>query len=321
MSDPSALAAFGGPGWQPRSTVSREELGSIWGPCGLDSEWRPLRSVLLHRPGRELEAVMENPGEHLMLEEPRAEAMAVEHDGLAGVYRSRGVEVSYVQPPTAPPPNQLFVADLFAMTPEGAILGRPASRVRAGEERWAALALSDRGVPILRSVRGSGTFEGADLMWLGPDQALVGQGLRTNAEGVRQVRSALRDMGIDSAVTQLPPGTMHLMGQLRIVDQDLALAWPGRLPADAVEALEAHGLQVRFLPDEREATQGAALNFVVLGPREIVMPAGNPVSQAFYQELGIACTTVEVSEIGKAAGSIGCMTGILERETSASVVP
>ena len=46
----------------------------------------------------------------------------------------------------------------------------------------------------------------------------------------------------------------------------------------------------------------------------ILMPAGNPVSEAFYRELGITCHTVEVGEIAKAAGSIGCLTGILERE-------
>jgi arginine deiminase len=44
------------------------------------------------------------------------------------------------------------------------------------------------------------------------------------------------------------------------------------------------------------------------------MPAGNPVSQAFYEKLGVECLTVEVGELGKAAGSIGCLTGVLERE-------
>jgi N-dimethylarginine dimethylaminohydrolase len=200
------------------------------------------------------------------------------------------------------------------MTPEGAILGRPASRVRAGEERWAARALSDLGVPILRSVRGDGTFEGADLMWLAPDTALLGLGLRTNQAGARQVQDTLKELGVRTVRTDLPPGTMHLMGQLRIVDHDLAVAWPGRLGDEAVHALKDHGFQVPFLPAEEEALQGSALNFVVLGPRDIVMPEGNPSTQAFYEGLGINCRSVEVAEIGKAAGSIGCMTGVLGRE-------
>jgi len=108
---------------------------------------------------------------------------------------------------------------------------------------------------------------------------------------------------------------MHLMGQLRIVDRNLAIGWRNRLPEDAVAALESAGFQVVFLPDESEARQGFALNFVVLGPREILMPGGNTKTQSFYEELGITCRTVEVGEIGKAAGSIGCLTGVLWRES------
>ena len=60
--------------------------------------------------------------------------------------------------------------------------------------------------------------------------------------------------------------------------------------------------------------RGIALNFVTLGPQRILMSAGNPVTQAFYEEAGITCHTVEVDELLKAAGGIGCLTGILERE-------
>jgi N-dimethylarginine dimethylaminohydrolase len=151
-------------------------------------------------------------------------------------------------------------------------------------------------------------------MWIAPERALLAEGLRTNAEGATQVKSTLEEMGIRVAATHLPPGTMHLMGQLRIVDHDLAIGWPGRLPEDAMGALESFGFQVVFLPDGSEAKRGFALNFVTLGPREILMPAGNPRSLAFFEQLGIRCRTVEVGEIGKAAGSIGCLTGILERE-------
>jgi arginine deiminase len=73
---------------------------------------------------------------------------------------------------------------------------------------------------------------------------------------------------------------------------------------------------VVFLPDDTESQHNFAFNFVVLGPRDIVMPSGNLQTQSFYEGLGITCRTVEVGEIGMAAGSIGCATGILEREGS-----
>lgn len=44
------------------------------------------------------------------------------------------------------------------------------------------------------------------------------------------------------------------------------------------------------------------------------MSANAPLTQEFYEFLGITCHTVEVDEIIKAAGAIGCLTGVLERE-------
>jgi N-dimethylarginine dimethylaminohydrolase len=216
-----------------------------------------------------------------------------------------------------PPPNLTFVADLMLMTPEGAILGRPASTIRAGEELFIARRLAELGIPILRSVRGTGTFEGADAAWITPETVLLARGLRTNAEGAAQVASALREMDVQVIQADLPPGTMHLMGQLRFADRDLAIGWPDRLPGAAVEVLEDYGYTLALIPDEIEATRGMALNFVTLRPRQILMPAGNPISQAFYQDWGIACHTVQVDELTKAAGGIGCLTGVLQRQPAA----
>jgi arginine deiminase len=313
--DLSHLPAYGGPGWQPRGAPLRQELGTHWARCGMDSEWRTLKSVLLHPPGRELDAAQDDPEAHLLREAPDPEGCQAEHEALAQAYRDEGVAVHLVAPPSLPPPNQMFVADLMVMTPEGAIVGRPASEVRAGEERWVGRALGMLGIPILRSVRGEGAFEGADLMWVDPGRALLARGLRTNDQGAAQVRATLEELGVEVVETVLPAGTMHLMGQLRIVDRDLAVAWPGRFPAEAAASLEERGIRVVPVPDEAlpEALESFGLNFVVLGPRRILMPAGNPRSQAFYEELGIRCRTVEVEEIGKAAGSIGCLTGVLER--------
>ncbi|RLC90437.1 MAG: amidinotransferase [Chloroflexi bacterium] len=284
----------------------------MWGACGVATEWSPLKAVLIHRPGAEL-GELTDPDAAQMFAPLDAGRVRSQHDALAQAYRDAGVAVYYVEPGATPPPNLMFVADLMFMTPEGAILGRPASTVRAGEERLVARRLAELGVPILRSVRGGGTFEGADALWVDPQTVLLATGLRTNAEGATQVANLLREMGIEVVSVGLPYGAMHLMGQLRFADRDLAIAWPGRVPYAAVEALRARGYTVLFLPDEREAVRGMALNFVTLGPRWILMAAGNPITQAFYEDVGITCRTVEVDEILKAAGGIGCMTGILER--------
>jgi arginine deiminase len=298
-----AASAYGGEGWSPRTAESRDEIGTVWHPCGIDTEWSQLKAVLLHQPGAELDSVGD-PDAVQMLAPMDPGLVRQQHEAMAQAYREAGVAVHYVEPGVIPPPNQMFVADLMLMTPEGAIVGRPASTVRAGEERFVARRLAALGIPILRAIRGTGTFEGADAAWIDPTTVLLATGLRTNAEGADQVTHLLNEMGIEVVRVGLPYGVMHLMGQVRIADRDLVVAWPGRVPYAAIEVL----------PDEMEATGGFALNFVTLGPRRILLPAGNPVTQAFYKDVGITCHTVEVAELLKAAGGIGCLTGILERQ-------
>jgi N-dimethylarginine dimethylaminohydrolase len=285
----------------------------LWGNCGINAEWTRLQSVLLHPPGLEL-AESDDPEAAQLLEIPAWELARQQHEAMAQAYRDAGVAVHYVEPAGQPSPNLIFCADLFFMTPEGAILARPASTVRAGEERWIARRLADLGIPILRTLRGNAIFEGADAHWLDEGTVLIGRGLRTNGDAVTQITGTLNEMGVEVIPVDLPVGSMHLMGILRFPAPDLALTWPYRLAWRAVETIRARGFQIAYIPDEGEATQGGALNFVTLGPRKILLAAGNPITQKFLESQGVNCRTVEVTELHKAAGGIGCLTGVLQRE-------
>ena len=315
MVDRRQAAAFGGPRFAARGTALRQELGRHWARCGVDSEWAPLKAVLMHRPGAELRH-SSDPDAVLMLETVDAVQAGVQHDGVASAFKLAGVKVHYVEPDKEPPPNQMFCADQVFMTPEGAIVGRLASSVRAGEERWTARRLAELGIPIVRTVSGSACFEGADAQWLDPDTVLLSRGLRTNAAGASQVAAALTDMGVETIQVDTVPGTMHLMGQLRFVSAGRAALWPGRVPADVEGLLEERGFEVLRMPDEQELEQGLALNFVTLGPDQILMPAGNPRSQAFLEAAGVRCQVTPMTEVAKAAGGIACLTGVLWRASA-----
>jgi arginine deiminase len=306
-------AAYGGDKWSPRTATHQEEIGSLWGRCGNNSEWTQLKSVILHPPGAELTAT-DDPEAAQLLEIPSWALARQQHDAMARTYRDLEITVHYVDPGKQPSPNQIFCADLFFMTPEGAILARPASTVRAGEERWVARRLADLGIPILRTLRGNAVFEGADAHWLDANTVLVGRGLRTNEAAIWQITDVLGEMGVEVIAVDLPIGTMHLMGILRFLDQNLALVWPYRLGWAAIEALKDRGFQIAFIPDETESSHKGALNFVTIGPREIILAANNPNTQEYLESQGVTCHPVEVSELHKAAGGIGCLTGIIERE-------
>lgn len=307
-------AAYGGDGWSPRQSDHRDELGTVWSASTIDSEWRPLREVIVHTPGTELAEGAGNPNDVQMLAPLAAARATEEHRAMIAAYEAAGVAVHQVAPSSEPSPNLMFCADLFVMTPAGAILARPASTVRAGEEAWMARRLADLGVPIIRTLTGHATFEGADLMWLDESTALIGRGPRTNQAGIDQITTTLDEIGCSVISADLPYGAMHLMGLLRFLDRDLAIGWPRRTPYAAIEALRQRGVRVEFPALEERATHYRAVNFVTLGPRLILMPSGAGDVQSFYEGLGVECLTTPTEELSKAAGNTGCLTGVLSRQ-------
>ncbi len=304
-------AAFGGPGWSPRSKCLRDERGEVWGWFGLAREWDRLQAVLLHTPSDELASV-EDPGAAQMLARPDPVLAREQHHRLVEVYEGAGVTVHQVEPARTSP-NLVFVADLLFMTPEGAILARPASTVRAGEEAEVQAALGRLRIPVLGAVYGNGVFEGADALWLDRRTVLLATGLRTDDEGGRQVARLLVGLGATVIRVALNPGTMHLMGVVRLLDRDLAVVRGALVPDRVVRILRARGVRVLEAEDERELRHGQALNVVPLAPRRVVMPAGQPVTRGLLEAAGVDVVEVEISELAKAAGGIACMTGVLHR--------
>ena len=70
-------------------------------------------------------------------------------------------------------------------------------RVTAELAREAAAGRPIRRALDLGCATGRATFEGADLMWLDPKTAIIGRGLRTNAEAIDQITALLG--GLSSA--------------------------------------------------------------------------------------------------------------------------
>lgn len=307
-------ATFGGAGWRRRRRTHSEEMaaGFPWSRCGVFREYDPLRAVLLAWPGEEFLGV-DSPDEWLMLESIDLKALQREAERVRSCFEALGIEVHVYRPPLPPPPNLVFLRDLFFMTPGGAVLARTASEQRAGEERFAAHALGELGVPILHTVRGGGVFEGADALWLDERTVLAGVGLRTDLEGLAQVECVLSEVGASLLSFELPDGVQHLLGILNFVDRDLAAVRKDELPGPLRGTLESRGVALLELPASDEVVWRGALNFVTIGPRHIVMPAGCPESRRAYEKAGIICEEVEVVEYPKAAGGLGCLTGVLWR--------
>jgi len=287
--------------------------GRLWARCGVSSEVAPLRAVLLSWPSDALGRV-DDLDASLLLEAVDVERMRAQAGAIAGAYEAAGVTVHWDRPVEAPP-NYVFMRDTFFMCPEGAVVSRMAAPARAGEERLAASALARLGVPVLMTMRGEATFEGADALWLDARTVLVGVGRRTNFEACQSLASILQGMGVSCVPVEVPAGSQHLLGVVSFIDSDLAALRADRLSDTLLQLLRSRGIEPLVLPATDEITRGLAMNFVTLTPRHVLMPAGAPDTRRLLEGAGVRCDAVDIGEYLKAAGGLGCLTGILHRDS------
>jgi N-dimethylarginine dimethylaminohydrolase len=308
---PERWATFGGRGWRGRKgDHAHDVVAGIWRRCGMQSEVDPLREVVLSWPGDEIGRIRD-PNAANMVAPVNLTRLRQQSAALVAFYEAHGVTV-HMSRRASVPANYLFMRDVFFATPFGAVIGRMGAAVRAGEEPHAAAALAALGVPLLAFIRGPGTFEGADALWLARDVVLVGVGRRTNKQGAQQLSAVLASVGVTVIRVPVPRGVQHLLGIVNFLDRDLVVVREGA-PAVLVTELRARGYQIVWAPAIPEVRYGGTANFVALGRRRIVMPAGGREMRRRYEACGVECHEVDVTEYLNAAGGVACATGVLVR--------
>lgn len=312
-------SAFQGPKWKPRRTSLADEIdeGTNWAPFSCDSEWGRLTDVLLYEPGESI-GDLEDPDEVQHLRTVDYKVISRQHSDLAGTLQALGVAVHHVRGVSIDDkkyPNAMFQRDLFWQTPQGSVMSRMASMVRAGEEQHTARTLTNLGVPILLTVHGTGTFEGADALWLNPNTVLCGLGRRTNKEGCRQIRTILEAQKVHVFDVKLPPQVQHLLGCVQIVSPERALVRTEIVGSPVCQILRKQGFDVVAVPETDEVVHRTALNFVVIGRDSVLLAEEAPRFARFLEAEGVEVkATVACSEYIKAAGGLACATGILARQ-------
>ena len=308
----NAFDPLGGDKWFPKETWFEEDMPEYWGDWGCHSEVDELKAVLMRRPGAE--------GDDFDFREVRfrteidPERFRAQHDKLADFYRSKGIAVHYVEEQRKDRPNALFCRDLLLMTPEGAIICRPAMAARRGEETAVARTVANLNIPIIKTINADGYFEGANVMWVERETVILAVGARTNRAGAEQVAAELKRSGVKEIIyMQTPCGQAHIDGVFNIASHDLVYMYPSQVPYSVVDAMKKKGYRILECPDTRECKEGFGVNFVAIRPGEIVMPAGNDRSREILERGGVKVHVIEYDEVVKAWGGMHCCTAFLKR--------
>jgi dimethylargininase len=133
--------------------------------------------------------------------------------------------------------------------------------------------------------------------------AFVGLTQRTNAEGIRQLSVLFDRMGIEVRVVELPEAYLHL-------DQVVGILSPDKLMVcrNVFAAGLFRGYQTVLMP-----CQSHNVNFICLGPDEIIVPSSNvPLIEA-AEKNGVLAHSLDLSEFAKGTGGPNCLIMPIER--------
>ena len=279
-------------------------------PYGCQSMVAPLRRVLVRRPDEAFGDA--EPVHWHYTARPDLQEARREHDALVDLLRGAGAEVIEHAEPQPDRADAIYVFDPVLITDRGAVLLRMGKALRRGEEEALGRRLREVGVPTLAALDGEATAEGGDLLWLDRHTLAAGQGFRTNAEGLRQLREILAPLDVEVVPVELPyfggpEACLHLLSLISLVDHDLAVVYPSLLAVPFWRFLRDRGIRLIEVPDVEFPTQGP--NVLALSPRKVLMLEGNPITQRRLEEAGCEVLTYQGREISlKAEGGPTCLT-------------
>ena len=194
-------------------------------------------------------------------------------------------------------PDSVFVEDAVVMFGDLAVLTSPGAESRRAEtdavgDTLRGLATSGAALEVA-AIELPGTLDGGDVLKI--DRTVyVGQGGRTNGDGIRQLRALLTPRGY-SVVGVPVTKVLHLKSGVTALPDGTVVGHPDDV--DHPEVFE------RFLPMPEH---GAAV--VVLDSGTVLMAASVPASTALIEGLGYRVITVDISEFEKLEGCVTCLS-------------
>lgn len=285
------------------------------------SEVTPIRSILLKHPRDAWKNQANVDAQYQTLNyfgRPDYEKAVAEYDQFVKLLSIEPEEIYLLPPDDDTGLDSIYTHDPVIITTAGAILCRMGKDARTGEPDAVGRFLKSIGVPILGAISGEGRLEGGDVVWLDERTLAVGEGYRTNAEGIRQLKALTVDLVEEFIVVPLPHwegrgDVLHLMSMISPVSHDCAVVYSRMMPVTFRQRLLDRGMNLVEVPDNEYDSM--ACNILATAPGHCLMLSGNPQTFRNLSEAGIQVTEYNGSEISrKGAGGPTCLTRPLLRQ-------
>ena len=246
------------------------------------------------------------------LEKPKLSKSIVDYNYFVNLVSKAGTTVEFLPESDKTGLDSLYTHDPAVVTNRGVILCNMGKDARKGESGAVEDYCNQNGLPILGKITPPGTLEGGDVLWIDEKTVAVGEGYRTNSEGIRQFHELLSD-GVDEVIpVPLPHWTgptdcLHLLSNVSPVDHDLYAVYSPLLTVPFRNYLLKRGIQLIEVPEEEYSTLGC--NILALAPRKVIMVDGNPKVRSTLEKEGVEVSVFDGSEIClKGSGGPTCLT-------------
>jgi dimethylargininase len=247
--------------------------------------------ALVRRPGDRLP---EGLVTHILRVPVDVDLARRQHAAYAAALAAGGWTVRQVAP-ADDCPDAVFVEDTVVVFGDLAVLARPGAPRRRREVAGTADAVRAAGLTLTR-IEEPGTLDGGDVLQVGTT-VYVGRGGRTDAEGIRQLRGHLSDVGRTVVAVPLGP-VLHLKSAVTALPDGTFLAWPG--PVDAA-----------LFPAVRVVDEEPGCHVVPLGGDRVLIAASAPRTAAMLADLGFTPVVVDIGEFEKLEGCVTCLNVLI----------
>lgn len=252
------------------------------------------------------------------LHAPDFDAAQAQHDELCRQLQSAGVEVMHLPASPGLSLDAVYTHDPSLATDYGVIAMNPGKPNRVVEAAHHHKFFRSLGISILGEINAPGAAEAGDMLWLGAETLLIGQGYRTTAAGIAQMRALLAPKGVDVISAPLPYGPgpsacLHLMSLISLLDEQTALVDLPWLAVETVELLKSRGYCFVEIDYSERAT--LACNVLSLGGKRLLALEENQKTNQKLRRAGFNVRTFPGSELCvNGSGGPTCLTRPLLRD-------
>ena len=217
----------------------------------------PIKKILLKHPSNAFLNQRNINKQYLELNylaAPNFNSAISDYEIFVDLLKSFDIEIHYLPKDKSTSLDSIYTHDPCVVSNKGVVICNMGKKARKPETDSMKKFFHSIEVPILGKIQSPGTLEGGDVVWINEKTIAVGEGYRTNKEGIEQLKLLLSDQ-VETVITVSiphwngPDDCLHLMSNLSPIDHDLYLVYSRLLPVSFIKYLLDQNIELIDVPD------------------------------------------------------------------------